>query len=80
MSSNYIEYKNNKDKDKTSIYKYIDKTKQYLSGIINDHKTQGEWKIYVTIAINLISSKNSNETHTMDTGSDNMEIMIGNET
>ena len=51
-----------------------------MSGIINDHKTHGEWKIYVTIAIHLISSKDSNETHTMDTGSDNMEIMIGNET
>ena len=25
----------------------------YLSDIINDHKTQGEWKIQLTMAINL---------------------------
>ena len=24
----------------------------YLSNIINGHKTQGEWKVYLTIAIN----------------------------
>ena len=39
----------------------------YLSYIINDHKTQGEWKIHVTILINFISSKDSDETLTMHT-------------
>ena len=29
----------------------------HLEDIINDHKTQGEWKIQLTTAINLISSK-----------------------
>ena len=29
----------------------------YLSGIINDCKTQGEWKIHFAMAINFISSK-----------------------
>ena len=43
FSSNYIEYKNNGDKDKTlSIKDYLDEIKPYLSDIINDHKTQGE--------------------------------------
>ena len=51
----------------------------YLSDIINDHKTQGEWKIQLIIAINFISSKDSNETRTMHTKSDNIEIVIGNE-
>ena len=32
---------------------------------INDHKTQGEWKIQLTIAINVLSSKDTGETRTM---------------
>ena len=43
FSSNYIEYKSNRDKDKTlSIKDYLDEIKPYLSDI-NDHKTHGEW-------------------------------------
>ena len=34
----------------------------YLSDLINDHKSQGEWKIQLTIVINFISSKDSNES------------------
>ena len=69
----------------------------YLNDIINDHKTQGkwrihsgnkviesktqsEWKIQLTMAINFISSKDSNETRTMHTKSSNAEIMMGSET
>ena len=54
----------------------------YSSDIINDHKTQGEWRIHsantitehkthsewkiqLTMAINFISSKDSDETRTM---------------
>ena len=54
--------------------------KQYLSDILNDHNFQGERKIQLTMAINFISSKDSNETHTMHTKSDNIEIKVGNET
>ena len=54
--------------------------RQYLSDILNDHKTQGEWKIQLTKEINFISSKDSNETCTMHSKSDNIEIMIGNKT
>ena len=46
---------------------------------MNDHKTQGEWKVQLKIEINFISSKDSNETCIMRTKSDNIEIMIGNE-
>ena len=35
--------------------------KSYLSNIINDHKE--EWKVQLTIEINFISSKDSNESH-----------------
>ena len=54
--------------------------RSYLSDLINDHKTQNEWKIELTMQINFISSKDSDETRTMHTKSDNIETMMGNET
>ena len=51
-----------------------------MNDIINDHKTQGEWKIHVTMAINFFSSKDSEEIRTMHSKSENIEILIGNET
>ena len=50
-----------------------------MCNIINDHKTQVEWKIKLTIAINFLSSKDTGERRTMHSKSDNIEIMIGNE-
>ena len=46
-----------------------------MNDIINNHKAENEWKIQLTI-----SSRDSNKTHTMHTTSDNIEIVIGNET
>ena len=43
-------------------------------------KTFGEWKIQLTVAINFISSKDSDKTGTMHPKSNNIEIMIGSET
>ena len=43
-------------------------------------KTSSEWKIQLTMAINFISSKDSDETRTMHTKSNNVEIMIGSNT
>ena len=40
----------------------------------------GEWKIQLTMKINFISSKDSEETRTMHTKSDNIETMMGSET
>ena len=81
FSSNYIEYKSNGDKGKTlSIKDYLDDIKPYLSDIINDRKTQGEWKIHLTMEINFFSFKDSEEICTMHSKSDNIEILIGNET
>ena len=58
FSNNYIEYESNADKDRTlSIEEYLDIIRPYLSNIINDHKTRGEWKIQLAIATNFISSK-----------------------
>ena len=43
-------------------------------------KTSSEWKIQITMAINFISSKDSDETRTMHTKSNNAEIMVSSET
>ena len=48
--------------------------------MINDHKSRREWKIQLTMQINLISSKDSEETPTIHTKSHNIKIMMGNET
>ena len=43
-------------------------------------KTSSKWKIQLTMAINFISSRDSDETRTMHTKSNNVEIMNGSET
>ena len=48
--------------------------------MLTDHKSQGEWKIHLIMAISFISSKDSYETRTMLTKSDNIEIMMDSET
>ena len=49
--------------------------------MINDHKTQSEWKIQLAMANNFISSKkDSDEARIIRAKSDNIEIMIGSET
>ena len=51
----------------------------YLSGTIDDYKTQGGWKVHLTMAINFFSSKDSEETRTMYSKNDNIEVMMGSE-
>ena len=43
-------------------------------------ETSSKWEIQVTMTINFISSKDSDETRTMHTKGNNVEIMIGSET
>ena len=81
FKKNYIEYESNGDNDKSlSVKEYLDMIQQYLSDIINDHKGEDEWKIQLTMEINFISFKDSNETCAMHTTSNNIEIKIVNET
>ena len=99
FNNNYIQYDSKGNKDKILIIsEYLDKIRPYLSNIINDHKTQREWRILSgnaiikrktqsewgiqsTTAINFISfKKDSDETRTMRTKSNNVEIMMGRET
>ena len=43
----YIQYESRGNKDKiVTISEYLDMIKPYLSNIINDHKTLGEWRIH----------------------------------
>ena len=47
---------------------------------VSNYETEfGEWKIQLKIAINFISSKDSEETRTMHKNSDNIEIMMNSE-
>ena len=43
-------------------------------------QTSNKWKIQLTMSINFISSKDSDEPRTMRTKSNNVEIMMGSET
>ena len=52
----------------------------YLSDMTIDYKTQGEWKLQLTMSINFIFSIDSDETRNLRTKSNNIEIMMGNET
>ena len=48
-----------------SIKEYFAEIKPYLNDLIDDFKTQGEWKIQLTMTINFISSKYSDQTRIM---------------
>ena len=53
--------------------------KAHSSNEVIDYRTQGEWKIQLTIIINFIYSKDSDEIHTMYSKSINIENMAVNE-
>ena len=78
--NNYIQYESKGVKILT-IKEYLSMIELYLVDMINDYKDKGEWMIQLTAEINFSSLKpDSNETHTMYTKSDNIEIMIGSKT
>ena len=52
FSINYIEYVSNGDNKTLSIKEYLDMIRPYLNDLIDKHKTQGEWKIQLAMAIN----------------------------
>ena len=67
-------------KDITNDHKTQGEQKVHSGNEVIDYKTQREWKVQLTMIINFISSKDSDEIHTMCTKSNNIEIMMGNET
>ena len=73
LSSNYVEYKSNGNKDKAILIEdYLGKFESYLKYLIDNHKTQREWKIQLGMTINFSCSKDSNETRIMHTKSNNI--------
>ena len=54
--------------------------KVHSSNKVIDYETQGKWKIQLSMTINFVSSKDSDEIRTMHTKSDNIYIMIVDET
>ena len=48
--------------------------------MMNNYKTQGEWKINLTMVIDFFSSIDSEEIRTMHSKSDKIEIIMGSET
>ena len=81
FKNNYIEYERRGGKDKNlSLEDYLDITRPFLTDMINNYNTRGEWKIQLTMWINFISSLDTGEIFTMNSKSDNVEIMMGIET
>ena len=82
FNNNHIQYESRGSKDKLlTVNEYFETIRPYLSGIVNDHKTQSEWKIQLAMIINFISSiSDSDETCTMRTKSNNVEIIMSSET
>ena len=67
--------------DTINDHKTQGKLRNYSGNKIINRKSQSEWKIQLTIAINFISFKeDSNEISFMHTKSINIEIMMGSET
>ena len=67
--------------DMINDHKTLMDLKVHSRNEVIDYKTQfGESKIQLTMRINFISSKDSEETRTMHTKSNNVEIMMGSET
>ena len=62
QNNNYIEYESNGDKNtKWSLDEYLNKIESYLRNIIINLQISDSWKIRLVIAINFISSKNTEE-------------------
>ena len=62
--------------DMINHHKTHGKWKVHSGNKVIDYKTEGELKIQLTMAINFMPSKDSEETCTMHTKSHNLEIMM----
>ena len=61
-SNNYIEYKNNGDKNRILLVEeYLDKIKAHLKSIKIDLKKSDTWKTQLTITIHFFSAKDNND-------------------
>ena len=78
-NKNYAQYESKGDKI-LAFKEYLALIEKYLRELIEEYKLKGEWKVQLTIDVNFISLKpGSDETRIMYTGSDNVEIMFGDD-
>ena len=78
-NNNYTQYESKGDKILT-FKEYLALIEQYLRELIDYYKNKGEWKVQLIADINFISLKpGSDETRSMYTKSDNVEIRIGDD-
>ena len=75
-NSSYLEYESNADRNKTlSIKECLKEIKPYLKDIKNLRKSDTQ-KIQLTIAINFICSRDTDNGRVIHSRSDNIELMI----
>ena len=90
IRKNYVEYKSKGDKDENlSPKEYLD-IRPFLREMINDHTTSmrlpnnkttsGEWKIQLIMLRKCISVKRFEETRSIYSPSNNIEILMGSKT
>ena len=82
FDGNYKYYESRGDKEKRlSVKQYLNKITPYLYDLINDHRiARRVWKIQISMRVNFISSKDTGETRTIYTWSNNVSIMQGKDT
>ena len=79
-NNNYIEYESNGDKNRNLLLdEYLNKIIPYLRNIIIDLQNSDTWKIYSTITINFISSKDAEEERVMPSTSGNIKFTSYND-
>ena len=75
-NNNYFEYNSNGDKIRNlSPDEHLNKVKPYLRGIIINLQSSDTWKNHLTIAINFISSKDTEEKRVMHSTSGNIKFI-----
>ena len=78
-NKNYAQYESKGDKI-LSLKEYLNLIENYLRELLEECKQKGEWEVQLTIEANFISLKpGSDETRIMNTRSDNIEIMFGDD-
>ena len=75
-SRNYIAHESDGHRNEMlSTEEYLNKNRRYLKDIINDLKISDTWKIQLTIAVNFVSSKDTEEEHAIHSKRGKIEIM-----
>ena len=81
FDGSYMLYESKGDKDaRLSIDEYFNIIRPYLKDMIDNHQSEGEWKIQLSMRITFVYFTDPNETLKVYTKSDNVKIMIGSET